>query len=78
MNISDPFLDHFAPVRTPEGNQGIGGFTIFPLLIRDDDADVEGGFNVLVGLQHRQGLFTEFKVGAIDSPSVKFTVGYAF
>lgn len=44
----------------------------------DGDADVEGGFNVLVGLQHRGGLFTEFKVGAIDSPSVKFTVGYAF
>jgi hypothetical protein len=45
---------------------------------RDDDGDVEGGFNVLVGLQHRRGLFTEFKVGAIDSPSVKFTVGYVF
>ena len=44
----------------------------------DGDADVEGGFNVLVGVQHRGGLFTEFKVGAIDSPSVKFTVGYAF
>lgn len=44
----------------------------------DDDGDVEGGFNLLVGLQHRQGLFTEFKVGMIDSPSVKFTVGYAF
>ena len=42
------------------------------------DGDAEGGFNVLVGLQHRRGLFTEFKVGAIDSPDVKFTVGYVF
>jgi hypothetical protein len=42
------------------------------------DGDAEGGFNILVGLQHRGGLFTEFKVGTIESPSLKFTVGYAF
>ena len=42
------------------------------------DGDPEGGFNILVGLQHRRGLFTEFKVGTIDSPDVKFTVGYVF
>ena len=41
-------------------------------------SDVGGGLNFLIGAQHRDGLFTEFKVGAIDSPSVKFTVGYAF
>lgn len=40
--------------------------------------DVGGGFNVLLGIQHERGLFAELKVGAIDSPSVKFTVGYAF
>lgn len=44
----------------------------------DDDTDVEGGFNILLGLQHRQGLFTELKVGAMDSPDLKFTVGYVF
>ncbi len=43
-----------------------------------DGTDVAGGFNILVGAQHSGGLFTEFKVGAIDSPNVKFTVGYAF
>jgi hypothetical protein len=42
------------------------------------DSDVGGGFNILVGAQHREGLFTELKVGAIDSPTLKFTVGYAF
>jgi hypothetical protein len=42
------------------------------------DSGVGGGFNVLVGLQHKEGLFTEVKVGAMDSPSVKFTVGYVF
>jgi hypothetical protein len=37
-----------------------------------------GGFNILLGLAHRRGLFTEIKVGAIDSPSFKFGVGYRF
>jgi hypothetical protein len=36
-----------------------------------------GGLNVLVGLEHQGGLFTELKVGAIDSPSIKFAVGYS-
>ena len=40
--------------------------------------DMRGGLNFLIGAQHKDGLFTEFKVGAIDSPSVKFTVGYSF
>ena len=43
-----------------------------------DDTDVGGGFNILVGLEHPGGLFTEFKVGAIDSPNLRFTVGYSF
>jgi hypothetical protein len=45
---------------------------------RGDDTELEGGFNVMVGLQHTGGLFTEFKVGAVDSPDIKFVVGYAF
>ena len=39
---------------------------------------VRGGFNILVGAQHAGGLFTELKVGTIDSPDLKFTVGYQF
>lgn len=38
---------------------------------------VHGGFNFFVGLQHDKGLFMELKVGALDSPSLKFTVGYS-
>ena len=44
----------------------------------DGSTDARGGFNILVGLEHRNGLFGEFKVGLIDSPEVKFTVGYTF
>jgi hypothetical protein len=43
-----------------------------------NDTSVGGGFNVLLGLAHRRGLFTEIKVGAIDSPGFKFGVGYRF
>lgn len=37
-----------------------------------------GGFNILVGAAHREGLFTELKVAALDSPELKFGVGYSF
>ena len=42
------------------------------------DTDFGGGFNVGLGVQHRKGLFAEFKFGAVDSPDFKFMVGYAF
>jgi hypothetical protein len=42
------------------------------------DSDVGGGFNIVIGLQHNRGLFTELKVGTIDSPNLKFMVGYVF
>jgi hypothetical protein len=37
-----------------------------------------GGFNILLGVEHTKGLFTELKVGMADSPGVKFSVGYIF
>ena len=45
---------------------------------RGGDTTVGGGFNVLVGAQHREGLFGELKVGFVDSPELKVTVGYVF
>ena len=44
----------------------------------NDDTSVEGGFNILIGAEHDGGLFTELKVGALDSPDLKLIVGYAF
>ncbi len=43
-----------------------------------DRTDAQPGFNVIVGVAHRGGLFAEVKVGLIDSPDVKFGVGYTF
>ena len=43
-----------------------------------DDSDTEPGVNFLFGVEARTGLFFEFKVGAIDSPDLKFGVGWTF
>lgn len=42
------------------------------------DSDVQPGFNLLIGLAHRRGLFVEAKLGLIDSPEAKFSVGYTW
>ena len=44
----------------------------------DNDAETEAGFNVLVGAETPKGLFFEFKMGLIDSPDLKFGVGYTW
>jgi hypothetical protein len=44
----------------------------------DNDAETEAGFNVLVGAETPRGLFFEVKFGLIDSPDVKFGVGYTW
>jgi len=38
----------------------------------------EGGFNLLVGVQHEGGLFAELKAGLGNSANLKVGVGYAF
>ncbi len=45
---------------------------------RNDDTNTEPGFNVLIGLQHYRGVFAEFKLGLIDSPEIKFGLGFSF
>jgi hypothetical protein len=44
----------------------------------ESETFTRGGFNILVGLEHNSGLFGELKVGTIDSPDLKFTVGITF
>ena len=43
-----------------------------------DNTESAGGFTFGVGIEHRQGLFGEIKVGAIDSPDFKIGIGYRF
>jgi len=44
----------------------------------DRDGDTEPGLNFLIGAEARNGLFFEVKIGAIDSPDLKFGVGWTF
>jgi hypothetical protein len=42
------------------------------------DSETEPGLNFLVGAESTRGLFFELKIGAIDSPDLKFGVGWTF
>ncbi len=42
------------------------------------DSNVEPGFNILMALAHNGGLFTELKLGALDSPDLKFGIGFSW
>lgn len=44
----------------------------------DRDSESEAGLNFLIGVEQRQGVLFEFKIGALDSPELKFTVGWTF
>jgi hypothetical protein len=69
---------YWIPLERTAWRLYLGGGPAVNIYSFDDDGEVEGGFNVLLGLQHRRGLFTELKVGAMDSPDLKFTIGYVF
>lgn len=71
------------PVRNKPFSVYFGGGPSVNIFNRDDDGqgdddNVGPGFNFLLGLQLNQGLFFEVKLGVIDSPDFKFTVGYSF
>jgi len=45
---------------------------------RGGGSEVDPGFNILFGAAHSRGLFAELKLGFIDSPQVKFGIGYTW
>jgi hypothetical protein len=44
----------------------------------DNDSETEPGLNFLIGVEQNSGLFFEFKIGVVDSPELKFGVGWSF
>ena len=64
--------------HVPNWDFYVGGGPALNLIRFNDDTDPEGGFNVLAGLSHQSGLFTEAKFGALKSPRFKLVVGYTF
>lgn len=65
------------PVDGPWSLYGGGGPAV-NIFSRDDDSDAEGGLNFVFGAETARGLFFELKLGAINSPDVKFGVGYTW
>ena len=59
-------------------NVYVGGGPALNIFMADSDSDTEAGFNFLVGMETSKGLFFEFKIGAMDSPELKFGVGYTW
>jgi hypothetical protein len=66
------------PIERQPWSVYVGGGPALNIFRSNNDTHSGGGFNFLVGAAHRRGLFTEVKVGALDSPSFKFGVGYTF
>ncbi len=75
---------YWFPLQRREWSVYVGGGPAVNIISFDQDrfanrdTDVEGGFNFLMGLSHERGFFTELKVGALDSPDLKFGIGYTF
>ncbi len=65
-------------VRRSQWHPYIGAGPALVIYRDNGHSNAQGGFNILLGVQHQRGFFTEFKVGLADSPSVKFGVGYVF
>jgi hypothetical protein len=42
------------------------------------DLDLDVGFNFLIGLQTREGMFLEMKTSAYSLPTLRFAIGYNF
>jgi hypothetical protein len=55
-----------------------GGGPALNIYSINDDSFTDGGVNAIFGAETTQGLFFEVKLGAIDSPDVKFGVGYTW
>jgi len=70
------FAYHFATSRP--WHPYAGGGPALNLIRAGGETNSEGGFNLVVGVQHSKGLFAEIKAGLVDSPTFKAGVGYAF
>jgi hypothetical protein len=76
---------YWFPLRNREWSAYVGAGPAVNIISFDspgpgggDNTEAEGGFNFLLGLAHDRGLFAELKVGALDSPDIKFGIGYTF
>lgn len=73
---------YWIPIHRRPWGVYVGGGPALNVFQYDDahggHTDTEPGFNLLIGLGHVSGFFAEAKLGLIDSPEAKFTVGYTW
>jgi hypothetical protein len=69
---------YWIPLPRQEWNVYAGGGPALNVFRFDEHTDTEPGFNILGGIAHDSGLFAEVKVGFIDSPELKFGIGYSW
>jgi hypothetical protein len=73
---------YWIPLRKNPWNVYVGAGPAANILsfggIRNRSSDVRPGFNFLMGIAKKRGVFSEIKIGALDSPSFKFGIGYTF
>ena len=75
---------YFTPLKTKNDDWKVylgGGPAVVISTLRGgptNTTDTGPGFNFLVGLTRKQGLFAEIKAGALDSPGLKFGIGWAW
>lgn len=73
---------YWIPIRSRTWGVYAGGGPALVVYRYDENhgnyTDTEPGFNLLIGLGHVRGFFAEAKLGLIDSPEAKFTVGYTW
>lgn len=66
------------PINGSPWNLYAGGGPAVNFYSFNNDSSTEGGLNVLFGAETAQGVFFEVKLGALDSPDLKFGVGYTW
>lgn len=66
------------PLDTGAWTLYAGGGPALNVYAADDESVSEPGVNALFGAETERGIFFEIKLGAIDSPGAKFTVGWNF
>jgi hypothetical protein len=73
---------YWIPMKSRAWGVYVGGGPALVVYSFDDDhgdgTDTEPGFNLLFGVAHSRGFFAEAKLGLIDSPEAKFTIGYTW
>ena len=66
------------PLARTDWRLFFGGGPAFNLTSAHSNTNAAGGLNLLIGISHAGGLFTQLKVGLVDGPGIRFGVGYTF